>query len=145
MCDRQPSQPSFLFSLLMKMSSTRKRKCPYFKSQTNIPAEQDEVVTRIEVTRSAGQRIRTTAIKVSIPITEVPSQQHLPPPTSELESSTFNVSPQPAQKKTRKGPSRSIVVSTSHSCSCCTVVNDYVYRITLNNGPSMKRSLPTNS
>ena len=94
------------------MSSTRKRKRPFFQSNT-VP-EQDEVITRVEVVRSAGRRIRTSSTKVSVPVSDVPSLEHGHSQTPELPSSIYGPNldnpPDPVTKKPRKGLTRSITV-----------------------------------
>ena len=101
----------------LTMASTRKRKRPYFQSNTSIPAARDEVVTRVEITRNQNRRIRTTSTKISIPVAHVPSQQHSPLQTPEpLPSTCEPTLGNPSgtvPKKTRKVPTRSITVCTS--------------------------------
>ena len=97
------------------MPGPRKRKRAYVQCHTDIPVEQDDVVTRVEFTRICKQRIRTTLTKVSIP---VPPKQHSPSQTPEPlpcipEESTLDNPPDTIRKKTRKGPSRSVAVRIS--------------------------------
>lgn len=97
------------------MASTRKRKRRYFQSNTGLPAEQDDIITRVEFTRKANRRIRTTSTTVSVPAIPIPPQQH--PSSQTPEPSTCDPilgnPPGTVPKKTRKAPSRSIAVRTS--------------------------------
>lgn len=84
---------------LAEMPAVRKRKHSHFQSNTNIPAAWDDVVTRIEVTRSTNRRIHTMTTKVSTPATDVPSSStpEALVPACEL---TFNNLCVPTPKKT---------------------------------------------
>ena len=103
------SPPAHPRSLSWIMSSRAKRKRVHTQIRTDIPA-QDAVVTCVKVTRGSSQKIRTKSTKVSIPVTEDPSSQHLPLETPEPPPSALDSDPSPPTKKARKGPSRSVAV-----------------------------------
>src|ERR1700679_2112957 len=130
------------------MPAVRKRKRSHFQSNTDIPAVQDDVVTRVEVTRSTSRRIHTTTTKVSIPVTDAPSSStpEAPFPACEL---TFNnlCIPTPKQARTRKAPSNSITVSNLpfYLFFRYAIADHYYHRMVLSSGFSTKRSSLTNS
>jgi len=78
----------------------------------NIPFNKKEIVTRTQISRKVNNRVLTKSTSVKVPIVP-PSPVPLDPLPSDHND------PQPVDKKTRKGPSRSAAVRPyfPHSCS----------------------------
>ena len=96
------------------MSPKAKRKRVHVQIRTDVPQE-DAVVTRVEVTRGHSHQILTKSTKVSIPVAPTAASHHLFPqaPDPDTLLPTLDDDPAPSAKKARKGPSRSVAVSSS--------------------------------
>lgn len=92
------------------MAPRGKRKRAQPQIRTNIPLDQNAVVTRVEVTRDPKQRILTKSRRVSVPVTDPPPSQDTSLQASDPLLFTTGDPLDPARKKARKGPSRSVAV-----------------------------------
>jgi len=95
------------------MPPKSKRKRAHAQIRIDVP-QQDEVVTRVEVTRGLNQQILTKSTQVSVPVAEGAPSQHEPFQAPETLPPAPDDDPTPAAKKARKIPSRSVTVCLSH-------------------------------
>ena len=126
------------------MSLKIKRKRPHTQIRVDVP-QQDEVVTRVEVTRGINLQILTKSKKVSVPVAENVPTQHQS--FQGLETPPYvpddDPAPAPAAKKARKGPSRSVAVRLFIFLSSLTRVEIYLYRQCSSSGCRLRTSSPT--